>query len=59
MIYACDNCHFLFFRAAPTDRCPDCGKERVRSAAQEEILEFKRRATADLWQEQESQEEVK
>ena len=26
MLYACDNCHYLFLRTSE-DTCPDCGKE--------------------------------
>ena len=40
MIYACDNCHFLFKRVGETDQCPDCGKYCIRTANEEEIAEF-------------------
>ena len=29
MIYACDNCHFLFSRTAEPEQCPDCGKQHA------------------------------
>lgn len=40
MIYVCDSCHFLFSRASPVEQCPDCGKESIREATQEDIQEF-------------------
>lgn len=49
MIYACDSCHFLFSRVSPIDRCPDCGKERIRPATSEETEEFEKRKMDDLW----------
>ena len=45
MIYACDNCHFLFSRTGETEQCPDCGKYAVREATDEEKLEFQQRLT--------------
>ena len=51
MVYACDNCHFLFSRVSPIDRCPDCGKKRIRPATTEETEEFEKRKTDDLWKE--------
>ena len=42
MIYACDNCHFLFIRYSETEQCPDCGKFAVRPATEEEQTEFAR-----------------
>ena len=51
MVYVCDYCHFLFSRIASVDRCPDCGKENIRPATQEEIQEFEQRVEADLWDE--------
>lgn len=49
MVYACGQCHFLFSRVSPIARCPDCGKENIRPATQEEIQEFEGRRAADLW----------
>lgn len=46
MVYVCEHCHFLFSRVSPIDTCPDCGKENIRPAGQEEILEFERRKNA-------------
>jgi len=43
MIFCCDNCHFLFSRAAQPEQCPDCGKYRVRPANEEERAEFEGR----------------
>ena len=36
MIYACDNCHFLFSRTKQPEQCPDCGKYAVREATEAE-----------------------
>ena len=49
MIYACDSCHFLFSRVSPVKQCPDCGKESIREATQEEIQEFEQRTETNLW----------
>jgi len=46
MIYACDNCRFLFSRAAEPEQCPDCGKYAVRPATREERLEYEARLGA-------------
>ena len=43
MIYACDNCRFLFTRTGAVDSCPDCGKPTIRTATDEERDEFERR----------------
>lgn len=51
MVYVCDCCHFLFSRVALTDKCPDCGKENIRSATPEEMREFEVRKTQNLWEE--------
>ena len=42
MIYACDNCHFVFSRVGHMEQCPDCGKFTVRPANEDETEEFKR-----------------
>ena len=49
MIYACDNCHFLFSQEVPADCCPDCGKENIRQATSDEIQEFEKRKNTDFW----------
>ena len=51
MIYACDSCHFLFSRVSPAEQCPDCGKESIREATQDEAQEFEQRMKTDLWAE--------
>ena len=43
MIYACDNCYFLFSRTAELEQCPDCGKYAVRPADETERQEYERR----------------
>jgi len=40
MIYVCNNCKFCFERRAEVDQCPDCGKFAVRTANEEEKLEY-------------------
>jgi rubrerythrin len=37
MIYACDDCDFLFYRMSPIKECPSCKKERIRPATKKEI----------------------
>lgn len=43
VIYACDNCHFLFSRTAEPEQCPDCGKYAVREATEAERQEYEER----------------
>ena len=50
MLYACDNCHYLFLRTSE-DTCPDCGKAMIRSATSEEQEEYKNREKENLWTE--------
>lgn len=38
--YICDACKFQFTRISEPERCPDCGKENVREANEEEIADF-------------------
>lgn len=50
MLYACDNCHYLFLRTSE-DTCPDCGKAMIRPATSEEQEEYKNREKGNLWTE--------
>lgn len=50
MLYACDNCHYLFLRTS-ADTCPDCGKAMIRPATSEEQEEYKNREKENLWAE--------
>lgn len=50
MLYACDNCHYLFLRTSD-DTCPDCGKAMIRPATSEEQEEYKNREKENLWTE--------
>lgn len=50
MLYACDNCHYLFLRTSE-DTCPDCGKAMIRPATSEEQEEYKNREKEKLWTE--------
>ena len=49
MIYACDNCHFLFSDSSIPEACPDCGKKDIRPATPEEQMEFKLYSNEDVW----------
>ena len=40
MIYACDDCRFVFERTGRVDACPDCGKPSVREATEKEAAEY-------------------
>ena len=44
MLYACDNCSYLFESDEQLEQCPDCGKFAVRAANDQEIEEFNSRA---------------
>lgn len=37
MIYACENCGFVFRRTGEGKQCPSCEKNHIRSATEEEI----------------------
>lgn len=50
MLYACDNCHYLFLRTSE-DTCPDCGKAMIRPATSEEQEEYKNSEKENLWTE--------
>lgn len=50
MLYACDNCHYLFLRTSE-DTCPDCGKAMIRPATSKEQEEYKNREKENLWTE--------
>ena len=50
MLYACDNCHYLFLRKSE-DTCPDCGNAMIRPATSEEQEEYKNREKENLWTE--------
>lgn len=43
MVYACDNCHFLFSRTTEPEQCLDCGKYAVRPADEAERREYEKR----------------
>jgi rRNA maturation endonuclease Nob1 len=51
MVYACDNCKFLFQRVGEVDSCPDCGKQTVREATAEERAEFELRRNGNRQEE--------
>ena len=38
--YICESCRFQFVRHGDVEQCPDCGKEAVREASQQEADEF-------------------
>lgn len=44
MLYTCEKCKFIFESDEEMiERCPDCGKKKVRFATNEEIKEFQDR----------------
>ena len=40
IIYKCDACQFLFERTGKIEDCPDCGRDGVRVATNEEQSEY-------------------
>ena len=44
MLYACDNCSYLFESNEELEQCPNCGKFAIRVANDQEIEEFDSRA---------------
>ena len=45
ILYACEtkDCRFLFESEKEPERCPDCGKTKVRLANSREIAEYEKR----------------
>lgn len=48
MIFACDNCGFIFSRSFELEQCPDCGKNTVRPANEVEQKEFSARLSGQM-----------
>ena len=44
-IYSCEtkDCRFLFESEVEPERCPDCGKKKIRFANAREIAEYEQR----------------
>ncbi len=42
-IYTSDACHYTFEAEVGCDQCPDCGKEQVRPAGEQESKEYPER----------------
>ena len=40
MIYVCENCYYIFNVKEKCNQCPDCGKQTVRFAKDNEITEY-------------------
>lgn len=40
MIYICGSCGFIFERSGEPSQCPDCEKENIRIASEEEKAQF-------------------
>jgi predicted Zn-ribbon and HTH transcriptional regulator len=40
MIYACDNCNYLFTRTSIPEACPYCEKSFIREATADEQEQF-------------------
>ena len=43
MIYVCENCYYIFNVKEKCNQCPDCGKQTVRFAKDNEITEYNKR----------------
>ena len=48
MLYACDNCHYLFPRTVEKT-CADCGETTIRPATHEEQEDYRKRRNENLW----------
>ncbi|MGI6685975.1 MAG: hypothetical protein ACOX47_11010 [Bacillota bacterium] len=42
MIYTCEDCGFLFYRAGEVKECPSCEKIHIRFATKEEIQKLQK-----------------
>ena len=44
-LYSCEtkDCRFLFESKDKPERCPDCGKQKIRLANSQELAEYERR----------------
>lgn len=40
--FTCEACRFTFIANEDVERCPDCGKVKVRKASSKETDEYKR-----------------
>ena len=57
MLYACDNCHYLFLKASE-ETCPDCGKAMIRPATAAEQEDYLNRSKENLWKEDLSDRQI-
>ncbi len=46
MIYACEDCSFLFYRAREVKECPSCEKNHIRPATRSEIEKLRKTIAA-------------
>lgn len=46
--YTCDACRYAFESDKLPDRCPNCGKKRVRPANETEIYDYDHRFDNEL-----------
>jgi len=46
MVYTCKHCRFTFKRVGKIEDCPDCGKQTIHEATQEEKEEYERNRAA-------------
>lgn len=52
MIYYCQHCRYTFSKDILTTQCPDCGKNMVRPATEDEVADYERmrkEVTHDKW----------
>lgn len=40
--FTCEACRYTFIANEDVERCPDCGKVKIRKASSKEIDEYKR-----------------
>ena len=46
MIYACEDCSFLFYRVREVNECPSCEKNHIRPATRNEIEKLRKTIAA-------------
>ena len=49
LVYICEVCHFEFERMSGVEQCPDCGKNAIRKATEQESEAFRKRLQEDVW----------
>jgi len=52
MVYLCSKCLFAFERLSEVEQCPDCAGENVRVATEDEVAEYKRNQSENIFEKQ-------